>query len=711
MFGLVPACVVLAPTIRAMVTLPLRRLVVVAALLTALVSPVTVVSQAAPLAPQDVAVNSLTLALSPQSIAVDGTGTYGYVVTYQTHEVFKVRLSDFSIDDSMTLPPDPGGTPYAGGRAVALYGGNVYVTTSSALYKLDATNLPDSPDDSVAIDAFGQGMAISWPYAYVTHHVANLVSKVDLSTMTVVGTLASGGTYPMGISVDDTYAYVVNTISSSLSRIRLSDFTAAGSVVVGQQPYGVAVNPTRTYALVPTASDSSWGVTNPPWLVRVDLSTFTVDDTVALPFTWGYGVAITPNSTAAYVTQSRGGNQVAKVALGAHMTLDGATIAVGSGPQDVVVNPVLPYFYTTDFNDTNGTTITKVAIGSGVAAPSVASLSVSSGPLGGGGQVTISGSDLDGASAVHFGATSATIISGTDDTVLVTVPAVGSAGAGQVTVTTPGGTSTDNVQYTYVAAPHPTDMSPSTGPTLGGTTVAVTGTDLSGATVTLGGSPVALDVNTGTSIQFTTPSGAAGAWDVSVTTVGGTTSAGSFTYVAPPVPVAPGPVPSVSAVPGDSSATVSWRPPHSVGSFAVSTYQVRATPGGASCLTATLSCAVRGLANGTAYRFTVRALSGAGWGAWSDSSAAVTPSESSHSISLTGERKGKRIVLSGTATPGALVQPWVRLGVERSFAPTQVSATAGADGTFTWSRRTSRSVEVYVTTTAGRSETIAIHRR
>ena len=53
-----------------------------------------------------------------------------------------------------------------------------------------------------------------------------------------------------------------------------------------------------------------------------------------------------------------------------------------------------------------------------------------------------------------------------------------------MTVTTPGGTSATSPadEFTYVAAPTVTSINPTSGPTAGGTTVTVTGTNLSGAT-------------------------------------------------------------------------------------------------------------------------------------------------------------------------------------------------------------------------------------
>lgn len=93
-----------------------------------------------------------------------------------------------------------------------------------------------------------------------------------------------------------------------------------------------------------------------------------------------------------------------------------------------------------------------------------------------------------------------------------------------------------------------------------------------------------------------------------------------------PTPAYPPSAPrDVTAVGGDGSAFVSWLVPSNPGSFPVSNYKVTAVPGGASCLTTTLSCTVSGLTNGTTYTFMVEALNGAGWSPASRASNPVTP--------------------------------------------------------------------------------------
>ncbi len=80
-----------------------------------------------------------------------------------------------------------------------------------------------------------------------------------------------------------------------------------------------------------------------------------------------------------------------------------------------------------------------------------------------------------------------------------------------------------------------TAISPSSGSTLGGTSVTITGTNLTGATtVTIGGTAAVFTVVDATSITATTPAGAAGAASVLVTVPGGTNPPNTlYTYVTP----------------------------------------------------------------------------------------------------------------------------------------------------------------------------------
>ncbi|SED81918.1 IPT/TIG domain-containing protein [Bradyrhizobium erythrophlei] len=171
-------------------------------------------------------------------------------------------------------------------------------------------------------------------------------------------------------------------------------------------------------------------------------------------------------------------------------------------------------------------------------APAVASISPTSGPAAGGTTVVISGGSFSTATAVRFGAVNATsFVVNSSERITAVAPA--GTGTVDVTVTNPSGTSFASPvdQYTYTAsAPTVTSISPTAGPTSGGTTVIITGTAFTAATaVTFGATPATgFTVNSSTQITATAPAGT-GTVDITVTTAVGTSAtsaADRFTFAA-----------------------------------------------------------------------------------------------------------------------------------------------------------------------------------
>ncbi|MEU4317677.1 ice-binding family protein [Nocardia fluminea] len=174
----------------------------------------------------------------------------------------------------------------------------------------------------------------------------------------------------------------------------------------------------------------------------------------------------------------------------------------------------------------------------GVPAPTLTSVNPSSGTAAGGTTVVLTGTNLTGVTAVSFGGTPATSFTVNSSTQITAVTPAHAAGAVQVTVTAPGGTS-NGVAFTYIAVPTLISVVPSSGPPSGGTVVVLTGTGLTGATaVSFGGTPAALfAVTSPTQITVLAPAHVAGTVQVTVTTPGGTSNGLAFTYVSGLLPV------------------------------------------------------------------------------------------------------------------------------------------------------------------------------
>ena len=240
--------------------------------------------------------------------------------------------------------------------------------------------------------------------------------------------------------------------------------------------------------------------------------------------------------------------------------------------------------------------------------------------------------------------------------------------------------------------------------------------------VSFGGVAVPVTHTGANTFAVTAPSGVAGAVEVvAALDGGGLLSLGQVNFGGgSPAPTAPASAPrDVQAAAGDGLATLSWSLPESTGTYPVSHYLATSSPGGRTCLVASpeRTCEVTGLSNGTAYTFTVKALTGAGWSGESSPSNAVVPRASAKpSIVIAGTREGQRIIVTGTATGmamGGMLNPWLRVAGQTSFTQGSATILVSMDGTFEWSRRSGKRTSVYVATPDGsmRSNVVTIQAR
>ncbi|MFM1964542.1 MAG: hypothetical protein RL134_267 [Actinomycetota bacterium] len=188
-----------------------------------------------------------------------------------------------------------------------------------------------------------------------------------------------------------------------------------------------------------------------------------------------------------------------------------------------------------------------------------------------------------------------------------------------------------------------------------------------------------------------------------VGTAVGTFTVNGSTPPNPPPTYPPSAPRDVAAAAGDAQASVSWQSPDSSGSYPITNFEVRTSPGGAPCVVPapTTTCTIGGLTNGTAYTFEVRALNGAGWGSWSAASAPVTPNPSAaKSILITGsrttvkDRPGVKATGATVGLAGTTVQARVHVAGEVDYINGSLR-TVAPDGSFTWQRKTGKKVYVY----------------
>lgn len=173
-------------------------------------------------------------------------------------------------------------------------------------------------------------------------------------------------------------------------------------------------------------------------------------------------------------------------------------------------------------------------------APSVSSLSVTSGPVTGGTYLNVYGSNFVQGASVTIGGDSCTsaYVNSSNNLYCYTPYAPGNAaGTYSVIVTNPDAQySNSNVSFTYLNPPSIVSISPANGSFLGGTTISIYGADFEqGASVFIGGYVCgAVTWNSQSSITCTTQAGSPGSYNVQVNNPGGQSSTGGATFTYDP---------------------------------------------------------------------------------------------------------------------------------------------------------------------------------
>uniref|UniRef100_UPI000593C224 IPT/TIG domain-containing protein n=1 Tax=Nocardia exalbida TaxID=290231 RepID=UPI000593C224 len=237
-----------------------------------------------------------------------------------------------------------------------------------------------------------------------------------------------------------------------------------------------------------------------------------------------------------------------------------------------------------------------------------------------------------------------------------------------------------------------TSISPTSGPTTGGTSVTITGTGFTGpTTVRFGSTATTFTINSSTQITAIAPAGSAGTVQVTVTTAAGTSNGVSYTYL--PVPSLSSVSPSQGSTSGGTTVTLTGS-----GLSGVTAVNFGSTP--ATSFTVNSNTQITAVAPaGTG----IVSITVTGPGGTSNPVTfvyVIVPTITSISPTAGPASGGNSVVITGTNFTGPLT---VRFGSTATLftvnSPTQITATApgGSPGT----------VQVTVTGSGGTSNGVS----
>ncbi|MFE2873735.1 IPT/TIG domain-containing protein [Embleya sp. NPDC059259] len=358
---------------------------------------------------------TIPVGTNPIAVLVAPDGAHVYAVNNAGRNVSVIDPATATVGATITLPGSPDGA------ALSPDGTHLYaVDDQSGLWTLDLTaggaltaTVPITDASNVAVNAAGTR-------AYVSAFPA-AVKVVDLTTNTVTDTVPVGS-YPANLTlhVAGGFVYTTNAVSGDVSVIDTASAAVVATVPVGSTPYGIVVvgvpQPRTVTSVAPNFGPTAGGTS-----VTVTGTHFTGSTAVAFGATPAASFTVVNDTTI-----------TATAPPGAPGTVDVTVTGPGGTSPTSAADR---YTYT--------------------AVPAVTSISPNSGPEAGGTVVTVTGSNLAGATGVTFGpGRPATSFACTATSCTVTAPPGPGAGQVDVRVSTAGGTSASVPadRYTYVAS-------------------------------------------------------------------------------------------------------------------------------------------------------------------------------------------------------------------------------------------------------------------
>ncbi|WP_157521701.1 DUF7507 domain-containing protein [Herbidospora cretacea] len=534
-------------------------------------------------------------------------------------------------------------------------------TSSAALRLRGTTRAASVVPVAVAINPTASALTTAAGLSVAANSYAVQFTPVGGSPRTLTGALptVSSGLYPSstwttaaGIPRQLAFGWVASTGG-------VTDFHEIDNVVVN------SLNPVPDLTVTQTSYNGSAPKPGDPvtYTVRPVVSATGANETLPISVTETLPAGVVPVGAfgSGWVCGAPSGQKItctnsnAPFASGTNLpTITVVGIVTGSSvtPSTVQTGSTV----TVSSNDGNPGIATTTTAGTIPAAPSGITLSATSGTIAGGGSVTVSGSNLTGATAIEIGTTAEQqagtpvvllpcssvittncFVANANGTLTIpSMPSRPSAAAVTVTVVTQGVAGA--AAYTYTSAPGtpaaPTATAGATSATVTWAAPAPNGSPITGYVVTpyLNGvaqPPVSYPSTATTQTLTGLTAGASYTFTVAAVNAIGTGTASPQSNTVVPYTV-PGRPTITAATAGDLSATLTWSPPASNGGSAITGYVVTPYLNGVAQTPVSYSSTattqtVTGLTAGAAYTFTVTAVNAAGPGLPSTPSATVTP--------------------------------------------------------------------------------------
>ena len=254
-------------------------------------------------------------------------------------------------------------------------------------------------------------------WVYATARDTNRLFVFDGMTLALIDYTGVGGE-PWGVAVNSNTnkVYVANFASGNVYVLDATTLELRTIIPVGPKPTFVKINPVTNRVFVVTYGNSSVAVING--------NTDTLETTVPSGGTAAWGLAVNPNANLVYVSNRDSGWVTTLDGNNGYTVLSGRTIApcggAGSSPYGLAFNPLNNKLYIacSPFHSVNRAAIYRA---NATGLTQLAFLPIGDGGEDGGGGVAV-----DGATSNVFFTNSAantvSVVSGTTDTVIATLP-------------------------------------------------------------------------------------------------------------------------------------------------------------------------------------------------------------------------------------------------------------------------------------------------